>query len=176
MTRDPLAILLSVLDFEPLLFAVASGNSVEERLPRTQGVAWKEESKWQERGNEENDDEEREEADDRNDSSGTENVFYGGNNGVRQYGHRRAFHGKHRSNGIRKGHITHRVTPESPSCNDTWDAEDQFHPSSFFGVNKGKSCLFTADPTDLARALRQSSALTLFVVSKLSQRQVSLFV
>lgn len=49
--------------------------------------------------------------------------------------------------------------------------DDRSHPTSF-SFNKGKSCVFTADPTALSRALRRPGSLTLMVASKLTRKQV----
>ncbi|CAM9875700.1 unnamed protein product, partial [Hapterophycus canaliculatus] len=167
-TRAPPAILLSVLDFEPLLFEIAPANFVKQRPRRTEGES---RSKEQEKDEEY---EERDEGDDGEDSIGARNARSAG---VYQHGSYGALHSNHRSN-ISTKKNDHRVTRQAASYNNTWDAEawdakDQCCPSSF-DVNKGKSCIFTADPVDLARALQRTSALTLFVVSKLSQRQVAI--
>lgn len=49
--------------------------------------------------------------------------------------------------------------------------DDRGHSTSFF-FNKGKSCVFTADPRGLSRALRRPGSLTLTVASKLTRKQV----
>lgn len=49
--------------------------------------------------------------------------------------------------------------------------DDRRYPTSF-PFSKGKSCVFTADPTNLSRALRRRGSLTLMVASKLTQNQV----
>lgn len=49
--------------------------------------------------------------------------------------------------------------------------DDRSYPTSF-SFNKGKSCVFTADPANLSRALCRRGSLTLMVASKLTQNQV----
>lgn len=63
---------------------------------------------------------------------------------------------------------------QSANCGNIGHGQDSSHsPASSFFSHKGKSCVFTADPMSLSQSLLLPGALTLMVVSKLSERQVS---
>lgn len=144
-------VILSLLDFEPLVFDLSRTPPAQRQARRKREPGFQEVPQW-------------EEEDDQHDGIGkvesTNNTFRASSDGAQRDDH--LF-----NNRKSKTTATTRGTHASYADNEN----GQHHPKPFF-CSKGKSCIFTANPSGLSRALQTQSALTFLVASKLSQRQV----
>lgn len=145
--------ILSLLDFEPLVFDLSRTPPAQRQARRKRGPGFREVPQW-------------EEEDEQHDGIGK--VESTNRTSFRAPGDG-AQHDDHLFNN-RKSKATASTRVKHASYAD--NENGRHHPKSFF-CSKGKSCIFTANPADLSQALQTQSALTFLVASKLSQRQVS---
>ncbi|CBN74967.1 hypothetical protein Esi_0060_0097 [Ectocarpus siliculosus] len=146
-------VILSLLDFEPLVFDLSRTPPAQRQARGKRGPGLREVSQW-------------EEKDDQHNGIGrvesTNNTFRASSDGAQ--------HDDHLFNN-RKSKTTATTTVKHASYAD--NENGPCHPKPFF-CSKGKSCIFTANPADLSRALQTQSALTFLVASKLSLRQAAI--
>lgn len=150
-TSVPPTVILSLLDFEPLVFDLSRTPPARRQARRKRGPGFREVPQW-------------EEEDDQHDGIGkvesTNNTFGTSSDGAQD------------DDGLfnnRKPKTTATTRVENARYS---DKENGHHHRKSFFCCKGKSSIFTANPADLSRALRTQSALTFLVASKLSQSQV----
>ncbi|CAM9890747.1 unnamed protein product [Ectocarpus sp. 6 AP-2014] len=146
-------VILSLLDFEPLVFDLSRTPPAQRQARRKRGPGFREVPQ-------------REEEDDQHDGIGmvesTNNTCRASSDGAQRDDHLFI---------NRKSKTTATTRGKHASYADSENG--QHHPKSFF-CSKGKSCIFTANPADLSQALQNQSALTFLVASKLSQRQAAI--
>ncbi|CAM9556428.1 unnamed protein product [Ectocarpus sp. 12 AP-2014] len=147
-------VILSLLDFEPLVFDLSRTPPAQRQARRKRGARFREVQQW-------------EEEDDQHDGIGkvdsTDNTFRASSDGAQ--------HDDHLFNN-RKSKTT-ATTRAKHTTSDLDNENGQHHLKSLF-YSKGKSCIFTANPAGLSRALQTQNALTFLVASKLSQRQAAI--
>lgn len=131
-------VILSLLDFEPLVFELSSSKLDQQAPKRAHKLGFEEEQV----GYEEHEEKER-------------------NCTSRATAGNRVAYRNHDDN-----------ISQSTKCDTNGDGQGNSQSPASFDFNKGKSCIFTADPASLSQALRLPGALTLMVASKLSERQV----
>ncbi|CAN0062916.1 unnamed protein product, partial [Ectocarpus sp. 8 AP-2014] len=146
-------VILSLLDFEPLVFDLSRTPPAQRQVRRKRGPGFREVPQW-------------DEEDDQHDGIGTvesaNNTCRASSDGAQRDDH--LFNN-------RKSKTTATTRGKHASYADSENG--QHHPKPFF-CSKGKSCIFTANPADLSRALQNQNALTFLVASKLSQRQAAI--
>ncbi|CAM9246930.1 unnamed protein product, partial [Ectocarpus sp. 13 AM-2016] len=145
-------VILSLLDFEPLVFDLSP--TAQRQARRKRGPGFREVPQWEEENDQHDGIGKVDSTNDtfRASSDSAQHDYYSFNN--------------------RKSKTT-ATTRGKHTTSDVENKNGQ-HDLKSFACSKGKSCIFTANPVGLSRALQTQSALTFLVASKLSQRQAAI--